>query len=177
MNHCVLKIIPVALVNFRDVTSNLTSPMARLVCLSYCAVMWGSCHLQADTNMLANLSSSGSEASLLNNQMKKSSKIEIGKQEAGKEGGVREKKEYNPRCTVQLHYTNHKLREAHTSPSAGLSFPQCSKSPSEDWIVRSRSPVFSVICPLGNRERKFRLCVKVPTRPLSWDSHQQDPPT
>lgn len=45
--------------------------------------------------------------------MKNSSKIEIGKQEAGKEGGVREKKEYNPCCTVQLHYTNHKLNDAH----------------------------------------------------------------
>lgn len=63
--------------------------------------------MQADMNMLANLSWSGSEASLRNNQMKKSSKIEIGKQEAGKEGGVREKKEYNPRRTVQLRYTNH----------------------------------------------------------------------
>lgn len=112
-------------------------------------------------NTLADLSSSGSEASLLNNQMKKIFEIEIGKQEAGKEGGVREKKEYKPCCTIQLCYTNHKLSEAHTSPSAGLSFPQCSKSPSEDWTVRSRSLAFSFICPLGNRERKFRLCVKV----------------
>lgn len=32
MNHCVLKIIPVALVNFGDGASNLTIPMACLVC-------------------------------------------------------------------------------------------------------------------------------------------------
>lgn len=75
--------------------------------------------MEADMNTVADLSSSGSEASLLNNQMKKIFEIEIGKQEAGKEGGVREKKEYKPCCTIQLCYTNHKLSEAHTSPSAG----------------------------------------------------------